>query len=81
MRPIAGLVRTTAGRRGAFVTLAVAIVVVAAAHLFVIQGLTTIRLGLPVWLWLQLGVITALLGLAWLAVELVPEPEIERRRS
>ena len=62
-------------RRALFGALVGAIVAVAWGHLYLVEGLTTIRLGLPVWLWLQLGVIAALLGLAWIAIGLVPRRE------
>lgn len=62
-------------QRALFGALVVAIVVVAWGHLYLVAGLTAIRLGIPVWLWLQLGVIAALLGLAWAAIGLVPRRE------
>jgi hypothetical protein len=62
-------------QRIAFGALVATIVAVAWGHLYLVEGLTTIRLGLPVWLWLQVGVIAALLGLAWIAVGLVPRRE------
>lgn len=62
-------------QRVLFGALVAAIVAVAWGHLYLVEGLTEIRLGLPVWLWLQLGVIGALLGLAWVAIGLVPRRE------
>lgn len=44
---------------------------IAAGHLFVISEFTTIYLGLPAWIWLQLLIVVLLLALAWIATELV----------
>ncbi|MFW5973871.1 MAG: hypothetical protein ACOCPZ_00630 [Natrialbaceae archaeon] len=67
----------TVGRRQRFLfgALVAVIVGIAWGHLYLVEGLTTIRLGLPVWLWLQIGVIAASLGLAWVAIGLVPRRE------
>lgn len=61
-----------------FVILVLAILVIAAGHLFLIDGLTAIQFGLPMWLWIQVAVIALLLVLAWVATGLVPETETEK---
>jgi hypothetical protein len=65
-------------RRYAFLILTLATLVIAGGHLYLLGGLSEIRLGLPTWLWIQLGVIGVLLVLAWVAIGLVPEPNSER---
>lgn len=42
--------------------------VLAVGHLYALAGLTTLSLGLPLWLWLQLAVVAAMLAVAWLAL-------------
>ncbi len=42
----------------------------AAGHQYVIADWTALYLGLPAWLWTQLGVIAVLFVLAWTAVSL-----------
>ena len=54
-----------------FGTLLLLLVVVAVGHLYVLEGLTALYLGLPLWVWLELGVVFAMLGIAWFAVQLV----------
>lgn len=67
--------RTSPKEQYAFAAIVVVIVAIATAHLYVIDGLTAIRFGLPAWLWVQLGVIAGLLALAWVAIGLVPKAE------
>ena len=52
-----------------FGLLVLVMLALAAGHLFLIQGLTSVVLGLPVWLWVHLAVVGILLGLAWLATD------------
>ena len=47
--------------------LILAMLVIAAGHLYVIGGFTDLYVGLPLWLWLQLGIIVVLFVLAWIA--------------
>lgn len=54
-----------------FATLVVLLLAAAVGQLYLLAGLTELVLGLPLWLWLQLVVVTAMLGVAWLAVRLV----------
>ena len=58
-----------------FLGLLVLLLVIAVGHLYVLAGLTDLYLGLPLWLWLQLVVVSVMLGLAWIAVEIVSAPE------
>ena len=60
-------------RRGAFVVLVGLILAIAVGHLVIIEGLTTIVLGLPLWIWAHLAVVGLLLGLAWIATGIVQE--------
>jgi hypothetical protein len=54
-----------------FGTLLLLLVVIAVGHLYVLEGLTALYLGLPLWIWLELGVVFAMLLIAWFAVQLV----------
>jgi hypothetical protein len=54
-----------------FIGLLALLLVIAVGHLYAVTGLTTLYLGLPLWIWLQLGVVTIMLGIAWIAVRLV----------
>ncbi|WP_290812144.1 hypothetical protein [Halovivax sp.] len=54
-----------------FVGLLAALLTIGVGHLYVVRGLTGFRLGVPAWLWLQLGVVVAMLGLAWATVGLL----------
>lgn len=72
---------TTTGQPGieeravAFLALIVAILAISAGHLFVIDDFTTFYLGVPLWLWIHLGVLVLLLVLAWTASERVLHQE------
>lgn len=67
------LARRGIDRRLSFVVLVVAMVIVAAGHLYLIQGLTTLVAGLPLWIWLHLVVVGVLLFAAWIATGLAME--------
>lgn len=43
----------------------------AVGHLYLIEGFTDLYLGLPLWVWLELLVVFAMVGIAWIAVQLV----------
>lgn len=45
--------------------------VLAVGHLYLLEGLTGRHLGLPLWLWLQVVVVFAMLGIAWITIRLV----------
>lgn len=47
------------------------LLVLAVGHLYAFSGLTTLYLGLPLWVWLQLGTVTVMLVVAWIAVQLM----------
>lgn len=51
-------------------------VIIAIGHIPLIDGYTTLLLGLPAWLWIQLGVIAFLLILAWIATERILPSEV-----
>ena len=44
---------------------------IAVGHLYLLQGLTALYLGLPRWLWLQIIVVSVMLGVAWSAVHVI----------
>ncbi len=55
-------------------TVAIAVLVmlgIAIGHVFLIADFTTFYLGIPLWLWLHLGVVAVLLVMAWTLVERV----------
>ena len=54
-----------------FLGLALALLAIAVGHLYLLRGLATLYLGLPLWLWLQLVVVFAMVGIAWIAVRVV----------
>lgn len=43
---------------------------IAAGHIYVVEGLVDLYLGLPAWMWVQLLVILVLFILAWFATEI-----------
>lgn len=55
----------------AFALLTALMLAIAAGHLYVVAAYTAVLLGLPVWIWLQLGVVAVLLALAWVTTDLV----------
>ena len=55
----------------AFLALLAVMVAVAAGQLFVLAELDSTIFGLPVWVWVHLGILIVLLGLAWIATGLV----------
>lgn len=63
-------------RRTLFAVVVGAMLLVAAGHLYAIQGATTLVAGLPAWLWLHLGVVAVLLAAAWLATGLATAGEV-----
>ena len=48
-------------------------------HLYLFHGLTALYLGLPVWLWVQIVVVSVMLGLAWTAIRVVAVASKEER--
>lgn len=61
---------SVATQRVGFYALVVVLLVVAVGHLYAIRGLTTLHAGLPLWLWIQLVVLAAMLVVAYVAVGL-----------
>lgn len=51
-----------------FIALIALLLTIAWGHWYFVAGYTTLYLGLPGWLWVQLGIILLLLAIAWLAV-------------
>lgn len=43
---------------------------VAIGHQYVLTGLDTLYFGLPLWLWVQIAVVSGMLVVAWVAVRL-----------
>lgn len=62
--------RNTDNARWLFPIIVAVMLAIAAGHLYVIEGLTDLYLGLPLWLWIQLLVIAVLFGFAWIATGL-----------
>lgn len=54
-----------------FLLLVAAMLAIAVGHLYLLRGLTTVYVGVPLWLWVQLLVVAVLFGMAWIATELV----------
>jgi hypothetical protein len=52
----------------AFGAIVALLLVIAVGQWYVLGGLTELYLGVPVWLWLQLVILVAMLGLAWVAM-------------
>ena len=57
--------------RHVFLLLLAGLFVLATGHLYALEGSTTLSLGLPAWVWLQLVVVSVMLVVAWLAIRLV----------
>jgi hypothetical protein len=51
-----------------FAAIVALLLVIAAGQWYLLQGLTDLSLGVPLWLWLQLAVIAVMLALAWVAM-------------
>lgn len=47
------------------------LLVVALGQLYVLEGLTRMYFGLPLWLWLEVLVVFVMIGIAWFAIRLV----------
>lgn len=56
-----------------FLVLVVIMVIVSGGQLFFLAGRDSFILGLPVWVWTQLVLLCLLLGLAWLATDIVTD--------
>ncbi|ERH10792.1 MAG: hypothetical protein J07HX64_02571 [halophilic archaeon J07HX64] len=65
-RPLAG-VATLPAAKYAFVGILTLLLVIAVGQLYLLGGFTELYLGVPLWLWLQLAILTVMLGLAWVA--------------
>lgn len=44
--------------------------IIAAGHIYVIEPLASIYLGLPLWIWIQLGILAIMMLIAWFAITL-----------
>jgi hypothetical protein len=51
-----------------FAALVALLLVIAVGQWYVLGGLTELSLGVPLWLWLQVAIVAAMLALAWVAV-------------
>jgi hypothetical protein len=49
--------------------LLVALLAMAVGHLYLLDGLTELYLGLPAWIWVELVVVAVMLGVAWVTVQ------------
>jgi len=65
-RPLAG-VTTLPTAKYVFAGIVALLVVIGVGQLYLLGGFTGLYLGVPLWLWLQLAVLTVMLGLAWVA--------------
>ena len=54
-----------------FVGLVLLLLGMAVAHLYLLHGLTSLYLGLPLWLYLQIAVVAVMLGIAWSAIHVI----------
>lgn len=57
--------------RYAFYALLAVLFALAVGHLYALRGLTDLYLGLPLWVWLQVGVVAVMLAVARAAVRIV----------
>lgn len=57
--------------RYVFYALVALLLAIAVAHLYLLAGLTDRYLGLPLWVWVELAVVFGMVGIAWIAVQLV----------
>ncbi|WP_254862215.1 hypothetical protein [Halovivax gelatinilyticus] len=57
-------------RRLGGLALAFCVFVLAVGHLFVLRFVSGLTVGIPNWLWVQLGVLCVMFALAWAAVRL-----------
>lgn len=62
-----------------FYGLILSLLVIAIGHLYVLEGVTELYLGLPLWIWVQLVVVFAMVGIAWIAIQLVAAVRREGR--
>jgi hypothetical protein len=53
-----------------FAAIVALLLVIAAGQWYLLGGLTELYLGVPLWLWLQLVIVAAMLTLAWLATSI-----------
>ena len=65
-RPLAS-VATLPAAKYVFAGIVTLLLVIAVGQLYLLDGFTRLFLGVPMWLWLQLVVLTVMLGLAWVA--------------
>jgi hypothetical protein len=61
-------VRTLPTAKYVFAAIVALLFVIAAGQWYVLGGLTALYLGVPLWLWLQLALLVAMLFLAWVAM-------------
>lgn len=59
--------------RFVFYALVALLLAIAIGHLYLIASLTDRYLGLPLWVWVELVVVFVMVGIAWIAVQLVAE--------
>ena len=58
--------------RYAFYALLALLFALAVGNLYVLRGFAQLYLGLPLWIWLQIGILVAMLVVAWAAVRILP---------
>ncbi len=64
---LSGSVQTLSAAKYVFAGIVSLLLVLAVGQLYLLGGFTELYLGVPLWLWLQLAILTAMLGLAWVA--------------
>lgn len=62
--------RRSIDRRIVFVIVLAIMGILATGHLYLLEGLVDLYLGLPAWLWIQLLVVLVLFALAWVATDI-----------
>ncbi len=60
-------VQTLPAAKYVFAGIVSLLLVLAVGQLYLLGGVEGLYLGVPLWLWLQLAVLTAMLGMAWVA--------------
>lgn len=55
-------------RKHVFIGLLSLLMLIAAGHIYLIEPLASIHFGLPLWIWVQLGILAIMMLIAWYAV-------------
>jgi hypothetical protein len=74
-------VRTLPVAKYVFTGIVTLLLVIAVGQLYLLGGVTGLYLGVPLWLWLQLAILTAMLGMAWVATSVWTAANEKRSRD